>query len=1195
MRMNETPRGSGKFARAHQWKRRWLAAVTCMAALVVFCTVYALVMPATALEKKTYCGMEEHTHDDSCYESVLICGQEEGSGHVHDESCYEQELTCGKTEHTHTDECYVEPVSETSAAEETETGADTGSETEAAALPDGAQVPDGYTQQYTARDDANGFAVTVYAPDGAVPDGAKLSAELLTEDDDAYLTAEEALAENNADTQSEDSEDAESDYGFAAMDIHFEDANGNEVEPDGDVYVVIDAAGLLPEGADTESITVQHHVEKNNGDVTVETVADTADETEGVVVAQADEDSENSGVQAAFEVKSFSTFTIYYYYGSSSLTVQIIDSNGRGIGKGSLGYTTISSETSINTIVSRVEEQSGSQLNGYSFDRAVVASSASNAIDNSGSVQRIRRSDSRWQYSTQTSGNSWSRINNTLYLIYNEDSSSGQPGMEKVYVYVAATGLSQECLDLLGIESDTLDANGYFPAGEIYLDTSYFDGKSGANTPGQALINSDEDWQQLLAALGDMNTNTLMNQTNWNYSGATVDGRKDYSANRENLVGDYLEQARGDIGQTWGSQCTALFRWHLDPSVRGQAHYGFEDQSVKYHLDLFFTTNTINFVLGNNGITRQESQNAYDGHQVDTRTYITGSEIQPPRNLNIPDGYYFDGYYEDADFTRPWNGIGTPLTQDETVYIKLSKSPVLALTITKEVSGTTVKNKDYTFTISTTDSNVAGQTYSTSTGVSITFTDQDDNRTYTAQVTLRATSLNGVDGSVLIYGLPTGANTTYTVKENKTSAAIAGYQLENVAYTVNGENGNTVTTGQGSSATTAATVAVTNTYTQNKGSLTIIKNIYGLSEDEVVGLIDGSYSGEGQSGLRFDVDYFTDAATLIDDENADDNTDRNEGDWTFDVDDTVDYADGTWTPHVTPGTGNESISLGEEDHYTNISLQALQDDEGNTYYRYEVTIEDIDPNFWYRVWELHVDVEGYNLTSTVEEYLTGQGADSLDNYLTSEEANSVRGDHGGRATAFQLTTDTTVEFTNRYTPATADVTFKKVDGSNTDIALPDAEFLLYYTVTEEVGGESVEKTYYYQKNNGTIEWVENRSQATPLKSGEDGRISIVGLPVGTTYYLVETKAPNGYNLLEDVIQIGWQENEAYPSINGTPLTNISEDTEPAVYLIKNSTGAKLPNTGGPGTTYVTIGGLLLMAAAVGGGYGLRRRRRREGR
>ena len=93
-----------------------------------------------------------------------------------------------------------------------------------------------------------------------------------------------------------------------------------------------------------------------------------------------------------------------------------------------------------------------------------------------------------------------------------------------------------------------------------------------------------------------------------------------------------------------------MFRWHENPCQPGNAHYGFADQTVEYHLDLVFTTKTITFKLGENGIN---SGDAKDGTTVDSRTYITGSEIQDPRDLNIPEGYYFDGYYEDSDFDEP--------------------------------------------------------------------------------------------------------------------------------------------------------------------------------------------------------------------------------------------------------------------------------------------------------------------------------------------------------------------------------------------------------------------------------------------------------------------------------------------------------------------------------------------------------------
>lgn len=63
--------------------------ILCLSCVVVFCTVYALILPAITLERKTVCGQEEHSHTEECYSSA---GQ----------------LTCGKTEHTHTESCYAD-------------------------------------------------------------------------------------------------------------------------------------------------------------------------------------------------------------------------------------------------------------------------------------------------------------------------------------------------------------------------------------------------------------------------------------------------------------------------------------------------------------------------------------------------------------------------------------------------------------------------------------------------------------------------------------------------------------------------------------------------------------------------------------------------------------------------------------------------------------------------------------------------------------------------------------------------------------------------------------------------------------------------------------------------------------------------------------------------------------------------------
>ena len=105
-RMNDM---DGKRKKRRLWKR----IVACAACAVVFCTTYALILPAITMEESTYCGQEEHTHTEACYTRELVCGLEESElpVHTHTDACYEttEELVCTVPEsegHTHTDTCY---------------------------------------------------------------------------------------------------------------------------------------------------------------------------------------------------------------------------------------------------------------------------------------------------------------------------------------------------------------------------------------------------------------------------------------------------------------------------------------------------------------------------------------------------------------------------------------------------------------------------------------------------------------------------------------------------------------------------------------------------------------------------------------------------------------------------------------------------------------------------------------------------------------------------------------------------------------------------------------------------------------------------------------------------------------------------------------------------------------------------------
>lgn len=101
-----------QYVKSNGRRRIWQRIVSALAAVVVFCTTYALILPAITMEQTAFCGLQEHIHDDSCYtpgetltEQVLICQEPEVPGHSHGEACY-------LPVHTHTDGCYVQGESE---------------------------------------------------------------------------------------------------------------------------------------------------------------------------------------------------------------------------------------------------------------------------------------------------------------------------------------------------------------------------------------------------------------------------------------------------------------------------------------------------------------------------------------------------------------------------------------------------------------------------------------------------------------------------------------------------------------------------------------------------------------------------------------------------------------------------------------------------------------------------------------------------------------------------------------------------------------------------------------------------------------------------------------------------------------------------------------------------------------------------
>lgn len=100
---------------------------------------------------------------------------------------------------------------------------------------------------------------------------------------------------------------------------------------------------------------------------------------------------------------------------------------------------------------------------------------------------------------------------------------------------------------------------------------------------------------------------------------------------------------------------------------------------------------------------------------------------------------------------------------------------------------------------------------------------------------------------------------------------------------------------------------------------------------------------------------------------------------------------------------------------------------------------------------------------------------------------------------------------------------------------------------------------------------------TAVDTIEAGKVTITGLDsdTTTTYYLKETQAPEGYNLLTSPVTVALTD-----GANLTAVTTDTEWVEGGVQVI-NDSGTILPSTGGIGTViFYVIGGLLVAGAVV---------------
>ena len=140
-------------------------------------------------------------------------------------------------------------------------------------------------------------------------------------------------------------------------------------------------------------------------------------------------------------------------------------------------------------------------------------------------------------------------------------------------------------------------------------------------------------------------------------------------------------------------------------------------------------------------------------------------------------------------------------------------------------------------------------------------------------------------------------------------------------------------------------------------------------------------------------------------------------------------------------------------------------------------------------------------------------------------------------------------------------------------ALAGAEFILYK------GSEESNREYAQVANGKLTGWTTVKAEATTLVSDADGKIAVEGLDADT-YYLEETKAPDGYNKLAGPVTVVISHTV---TDEGAHMTHTLKQGETNVEQveIENKSGTELPSTGGIGTTiFYVLGSILVIGAVV---------------
>lgn len=329
-------------------------------------------------------------------------------------------------------------------------------------------------QQLTYEND--NVKITVDAVEsGNIPEGATLSVtpiikqEITDSMSDEEKTKAEELNNQYDFTENKLKEKAEDESydiaGFLAYNITFVDADGNKMEPNGNVKVTMDyKQPVIAEDAvqtvnDTEwlnstkdlDVTVLHLEEDNKGKVT-DVVDMTAEDTNGD--AEINTTSENEIQKVTITTNSFSTFAITY--SKYKVTVKYVDQNGTEITSNQFTQNTVSIERNKDIEISNGDKIKIPET--VTFDNKTYQYTGAHLDKVSGtSVYSVKvNREGEWKYKEKSDGNNkdWNDGDGgKIYLVYQEqptalptvgtiDSTSKGITMRMINYNSAVNGLS---------------------------------------------------------------------------------------------------------------------------------------------------------------------------------------------------------------------------------------------------------------------------------------------------------------------------------------------------------------------------------------------------------------------------------------------------------------------------------------------------------------------------------------------------------------------------------------------------------------------------------------------------------------------------------------------------------------------------------------------------------------------------------